>query len=149
MAIDERGPAGQGSGDGGPSGRTPSGSHGSKGGSACEDTAGSIPEGTRPARFASMGWAIDGPGQWLQGRPVIGVAVLLMLLPVVVNAAGVQLFGYSSESFAYSFMTWVTIVSWVVAAGYLATYLIAISCRLSCDIRNAVRSRSADDPADP
>ena len=47
------------------------------------------------------------------------MAAVLMMLPVILNVIGMQLFGYSQGSAAYKWMTAATIVSWFFAISYL------------------------------
>lgn len=92
---------------------------------------------------AWIDWAVDGQGQFLQGRAALGPAVLAMMLPLVANVIGMALFGYSRTSRAYEVMTWVTVAFWTAAAAYIAVYFLMTLHRLLEAILNLVRGRES------
>lgn len=103
------------------------------------------PPTARPLSWfhALMGWAVDGQGQFLQGRAALGPAVLAMMLPIVANVIGMALFGYSKTSVAYEGMMWVTMAFWAAAAAYVAVYFVMILHRLCEAIWDLVRGRES------
>jgi hypothetical protein len=65
-------------------------------------------------------WAVDGVGGRFQGRPALGLVFIFMMLPVILNVIGMQVFGYSQGGVAYKWVTAATILCWFVAFSYLA-----------------------------
>jgi hypothetical protein len=68
-------------------------------------------------------WAVDGRGSSFQGRPALGVAVLLMIVPVALNVLGMYLFGYAPNSNVYNGMTFATLICWAAAGLYMVAVL--------------------------
>lgn len=92
---------------------------------------------------ALMEWAVDGQGQFLQGKAALGPAVLAMMMPIVANVTGMALFGYSKTSAAYEVMMWVTMAFWAAAAAYVAVYFVMILHRLCEAISDLLRGRES------